>query len=122
MKALSVRQPWASEIADGHKTIEVRSWSTNYRGPLLICAAARKHDDLPIGVAVAVVDLIDVRSFVHDVDEGAAMCQADPDDFAWVLGNVRRLATPLPVKGKLGLFAVEIPSLDYESAPTEVSV
>jgi len=36
MKALSVKQPWANKIASGEKTIEVRTWYTHYRGPLLI--------------------------------------------------------------------------------------
>lgn len=40
MKALTVHQPWASLIALGHKRIETRSWSTSYRGPLAIHAAA----------------------------------------------------------------------------------
>lgn len=39
MKALSIWQPWASLIATGAKRYETRSWSTKYRGPLLICAA-----------------------------------------------------------------------------------
>ena len=38
MRALTVRQPWASLIAAGAKTIETRSWSTGYRGDLLIHA------------------------------------------------------------------------------------
>lgn len=38
MKALTIRQPWASLIALGVKTIETRSWSTSYRGPLAIHA------------------------------------------------------------------------------------
>lgn len=38
MKALTIRQPWASLIAHGVKTIETRSWSTKYRGPLAIHA------------------------------------------------------------------------------------
>lgn len=38
MKALTVRQPWASLIALGVKTVETRSWSTKYRGPLAIHA------------------------------------------------------------------------------------
>jgi len=41
MKALSLWQPWASAIAMGAKRIETRSWSTTYRGPLLIHAAQR---------------------------------------------------------------------------------
>lgn len=42
MKALSLWQPWASAIALGLKTIETRSWSTAYRGPLAIHAARRR--------------------------------------------------------------------------------
>lgn len=38
MKALSLWQPWASLMQIGAKTIETRSWYTNYRGPLLICS------------------------------------------------------------------------------------
>ena len=41
MKALSLRQPWASAIACGSKNIETRHWSTSYRGPLAIHAAKR---------------------------------------------------------------------------------
>lgn len=38
MKTLTLHQPWASLIAAGVKTIETRSWSTSYRGPLAIHA------------------------------------------------------------------------------------
>jgi hypothetical protein len=38
-KALAVKQPWASLIASEHRTIEVRTWSTKYRGPLIIIAS-----------------------------------------------------------------------------------
>jgi activating signal cointegrator 1 len=39
MKALSLWQPWATLIVLGEKRFETRSWSTSYRGPLLIHAA-----------------------------------------------------------------------------------
>lgn len=42
MKALTLRQPWATLVAVGAKRIETRSWSTNYRGPLAIHAAATR--------------------------------------------------------------------------------
>lgn len=42
MKALTLHQPWASLIALGVKTIETRSWSTRYRGPLAIHASKRE--------------------------------------------------------------------------------
>lgn len=36
--ALSVRQPWAWLIVNGHKMVENRSWQTGFRGRLLIHA------------------------------------------------------------------------------------
>ena len=39
MKALSIKQPWASLIAHGIKDIENRTWKTNYRGKILIHAS-----------------------------------------------------------------------------------
>lgn len=39
MKALTLRQPWATLVATGTKHIETRSWKTSYRGPLAIHAA-----------------------------------------------------------------------------------
>lgn len=42
MKALTLHQPWASLVALRVKTIETRSWSTNYRGPLAIHAGKRR--------------------------------------------------------------------------------
>ena len=40
MKALSIRQPWAWLIVNGHKDIENRNWRTNFRGEFLIHASA----------------------------------------------------------------------------------
>jgi len=37
--ALSIKQPWATLLIAGLKTIEVRSWSTRIRGRILIHAA-----------------------------------------------------------------------------------
>ena len=39
MKALTLWQPWASLIGYGAKTIETRSWSTSFRGEMVIHAA-----------------------------------------------------------------------------------
>ena len=38
MKTLSIRQPWAWLIVNGHKDIENRNWHTNFRGRALIHA------------------------------------------------------------------------------------
>lgn len=39
MKAISVRQPWAWLIVNGFKDIENRTWTTRFRGPVLIHAS-----------------------------------------------------------------------------------
>ncbi len=50
MRALTLHQPWASLIALGVKTIETRSWSTSYRGPLAIHAGKSvKRNYFPVG-------------------------------------------------------------------------
>ena len=36
--ALSVKQPWAALLVTGVKTVEVRTWTTRARGPILIHA------------------------------------------------------------------------------------
>lgn len=50
MKALTIRQPWAALITSNIKTIETRTWTTKYRGPLAIHAGKRRMnlDCLPV--------------------------------------------------------------------------
>ncbi len=38
MKAITIKQPFASLIAEGLKTYEFRTWKTSYRGKILIHA------------------------------------------------------------------------------------
>jgi hypothetical protein len=46
--ALSLKQPWATLLVYGRKTIEIRSWATRQRGRILI-HAARVPDERPEG-------------------------------------------------------------------------
>jgi len=97
MKALAVRQPHASMIADGRKSIEYRSWGTSHRGDLLIVAASyvprlRQHRGLVRGCALCIVELIDV-------------VKVEPRLFAWILGFPRLFPT-IPVKGRQRLWRV----------------
>ena len=45
LPVLSVRQPWASYLVSGLKTVELRSWVTSYRGWLWIHAGKRPDDE-----------------------------------------------------------------------------
>lgn len=80
MKAITIKQPWATLIALGEKKFETRSWQTKYRGPLAIHAGKSidkdacedswikgvlkehgitSYKDLPTGVVLATVELVD---------------------------------------------------------------
>jgi len=111
MKTLSVRQPWASLIAWGDKTIEHRTWFTDYRGELLIHASGSPFiatgDDgekvtLPYGVIVALVELVTVRLFRRSDCKAAGMGKY-LSGFAWVLENPRQVV-PIRAKGTLRLW------------------
>lgn len=122
MKALSIRQPWAWLIANGHKDIENRSWRTLHRGPILIHASkAMSRDDYEI--AKETVELacafdpkqIDLPAF-EDLDRGGIVGQVeivgcvDRHPSPWFFGDCGFLlenAKPLPfrpLKGMLGFF------------------
>jgi len=113
VKGLSVRQPWAELIASGRKTVEMRMWSTNHRGPLVICAGQRQDANAserfergPLGVLICVVDLVDVRP-MRKRDARAACCHHGhiSDELGWILESPRRVR-PVPIKGQLKLFLV----------------
>lgn len=130
MKALSVKQPFASLILEGKKTIETRTWATDYRGPLLICASLKPHSglllldgfahdakgyasakNLPTGVMLCVVDLVDCRK-MHISDHRQACCAWYPELWAWELANVRPVQ-PSEIRGQLRLFEVEDWKIGY---------
>jgi hypothetical protein len=104
MKAISIREPWASMITNGLKTIETRTWNTNHRGKLLLCASRIPRSDIS-GKAFAVADLVDVRPMTKD-HEKKACCEIYHRAKSWILDNVTPIDT-FPVKGQFGLFDVD---------------
>jgi hypothetical protein len=114
MKALVVRQPWASMIAAGSKIIEVRFRRTSHRGDLLIVAGIfqdglRGADGLPRGVAVARVRLVEDRSYEPGDVAAAGGVPWRPGLRAWVLADCVPLDGPA-VRGMPGLFEANCPS------------
>lgn len=127
MKALSVKQPWASYLVCGVKTIECRSWPTKYRGDLLICSskgdAIIDFEDLdegvilPGGMALGVVNLFDCDRMKKEYLD-AAMTPEEWDNevlkgFAWHIKPVFEII-PVPIKGKLGIYNIDI---QFEKLP-----
>ena len=125
--ALSIRQPWAWLIVNGHKDVENRTWRTNFRGPVLIHAGKAvdraAHEDWYWGAHPATGeyggDWVDkVRPPEGGFDLGGIVGVAEVVDcvsssgspwFCGPFGFVLRNARPLPftpLKGALGFFKV----------------
>lgn len=104
MKALSIKEPYASMILEGKKTIETRTWKTNYVGTILLCASKIPKSKIS-GMAFATAKLSECRR-MEKSDEEDACCEIYYKAHAWVLEDIKKIE-PFAVKGKLGLFDVE---------------
>ncbi len=134
MKVISLLQPWATLVVMGAKQIETRSWSTAYRGPLLIHTSKGKAGEifahelpfkkhirdfmqLPFGFIIGRVTLTDVvrigtGPLLNTSDEmmnnltmeEKAFGDYTPGRFAWILQDPIAFKTPLGARGSLTLW------------------
>lgn len=126
MKCLSLHQPWASAMALGLKKNETRSWKTFYRGPLLIHAAKKaigwpsidiqglfdgitfQPFDLPLGVILCRVDLVDCQKiFLHNRPGGIERILGNytPGRYMWITKNLVTF-DPILYQGRQRIFNV----------------
>lgn len=125
MKALTIKEPWASLIINDYKKYEFRSWKTNYRGKILIHAGMSIEKDM----------LEKIKNYNIEITKGAIIGEADLvdcilvneafdkelrnidnivygnnhiDTYAWKLENIKKYDKPIPVKGMLGLWNYEV--------------
>lgn len=139
MKAITIHQPYAQLIADGHKRYETRHWTTSYRGPIAIHAGKKwdrhltreaeslikRFPDLPsylqtgfhfgkILVAcklVAIHPVEDIRDSLSPL-ERAVGNYAD-GRYAWELEIIKHPEKPIPARGQQGIWTWE-----YTPEPT----
>lgn len=112
--ALSVKQPWASLIASGEKTIETRTWCTGYRGPLVICSSAMPKGQGVTRRALCVVFLQHCRIMTKE-DEHAAFTEVYDRAKAWEFARERRISLQAisDVRGRLGIFPLSLPEHEF---------
>ena len=121
MKVLTLKQPWASLVANGYKVYEFRSWKTNYRGEILIHAGCgvdkeylEKVKDYGIEFPkkkilckVVLEDCIEIdddfNKKIKSLDNNVYGSK-DREGYAWKLGKVTKLDIPDEVNGQLGLW------------------
>lgn len=124
MKALTIKQPWASLIVNEYKKYEFRSWKTNYRGKVLIHAGLSKENDIINkvqsynleyinGAIIGEADIVDCIPVDKEFDQNLKQIDSivygndHVGNYAWKLENIKKYDKPIYVKGKLGLWYYE---------------
>ena len=131
VKVLTLKQPWATLVAEGVKIYEFRTWKTKYRGKVLIHAGAGvdKKDmvrfkelnfNYPASKIVAIADLDDCLELDEKLNDeiiaegNIAYGDKRRTGYAWKLKNIKKVKYDAEVKGKLGLWNYEINEEDLE--------
>lgn len=119
MKALTVKQPYASLIVNNIKTYEFRTWKTNYRGKILIHAGLNKENIEGIEkynleyIKGAIIGEAYIKDCIL-VDEMLDKSLRKENniiyknnhvgEYAWVLENIKKYDNPIYIKGSLSLW------------------
>ena len=130
MKCLSICQPFAELIIQNKKTIELRTWNTNFRGEFLVhapikirkeeCRKLKMEQKFTTGAIIGKAELCDVKKY-----ESLKEIQADKNKhfssktvhektFGFILKNAKSFRVPISWKGQLGFFDADLPKMKIE--------
>ncbi len=112
-QALSIVASAGQRIAQGRKTLEIRSWlppSLPLKDVLIVENQhyLTKEGDEEMGLAVALVDIESVHEWREDEVEAATATRWAEGYYAWVISNVRPLDKPVAVMAKRKIYTVSI--------------
>lgn len=111
--ALSIVAPNGMRIAQGIKTLEVRSWTPEQLPLKNVVIVENQHylnrdGDEEQGLAVAIADIIDAHPWRKDEFEAACASYWADGYSAWVLDNVRPIDPPIAVPAKRKIYLIDI--------------
>lgn len=129
MKVISIKEPFATLITNGMKSIETRSWKTNYRGELFIHASGKqlakefltndyaidliKKMDMNYGNIICRCNLVDCiymdESFLEYIKQNPREYNVGEyklGRYAWIIENIEPIC-PIPAKGKLNIWTFD---------------
>ena len=86
MRVITLKQPWATLVAEGIKKYEFRSWKINYRGEILIHAKVNKA-------------IINENKLVYGNKH-------DRTGYAWKLEVVEKIRNSQEISGKQGIWNI----------------
>lgn len=138
MRALTVWQPWATLIAEGHKKIETRGWNTNIRGAVAIHSAKKPIKEsmklmtsdsiriisnllypfllerLPVGYILAAGNLVDCmlidEAFIETLGADELLLgDYTIGRYAWIFKDMKHFHAPILARGGQGFWDWKIP-------------
>lgn len=125
MRVITLKQPWATLVAEGLKKYEFRSWKLNYRGEILIHAgkgvdanAMKKFEHLnlkypqsKIVAKVKILDCIELNDKINKqiIEENELVYghKYDRTGYAWELELIEMINDNKEVCGKQGIWNLE---------------
>lgn len=125
MKVITLKQPWATLVAEGIKQYEFRSWKYNYRGEILIHAgvgidkeAMEKVKSLnleyPQKKIIAKVIIEDCLELSDELNK--KICNSNPTvygnknrtGYVWKLKEAKKISCDETVSGKQGIWNYDL--------------
>ncbi len=128
MKCLSVSQPFADLIISGKKIIELRKWNTNFRGEFLIHAPLKINKKLVTGAIIGKAELYEVKIYnsIKEIkaDQKFHLASKNFHDrtYGFMLKNIKSFRIPIPCKGQLGFFEVDLPKTKIKNKEIVVDI
>ena len=124
MRVITLKQPWATLVAEGLKKYEFRSWKYNYRGEILIHAgkgidkeAMKKFEHLnlnyPHSRIMAKFKILDCVKLDKEINENIIRenelvygHKYDRTGYAWKLEVVEKIDDDKAISGKQGIWNI----------------
>lgn len=129
IRVITLKQPWASLVANGLKIYEFRNMNYSYRGKILIHAGKgfdkdameRVKDynlDYPTAKILAEVEIVDCikidNNFYEMINKLNSPVYGNKKrtGYAWKLENINKINIDKTINGKKGIWYIDLEHLD----------
>lgn len=129
IRVITLKQPWASLVANGLKIYEFRNMNYSYRGKILIHAGKgfdkdameRVKDynlDYPTAKILAEVEIVDCIKIDNNFNEminklnSPVYGNKKRTGYAWKLENIDKINIDKTINGKQGIWYIDLEHLD----------
>ena len=128
-RVITLKQPWASLVANGLKIYEFRNMNYSYRGKILIHAGkgidkdamdrVKEYNlDYPQSKIIAEVEIVDCIKVDKEFNEminklnSPVYGSKERTGYAWKLDNIKKMNIDMTITGKQGIWYIDLDNLN----------